>query len=1165
MLKRLFLAHRLTPPGMSVLIVRTMRIYFFLTFCCVVNLYATGYPQKEKLSFTFKDATLSSIIKTIEKQTDYHFLYNDEDVQNAPKVSIEVKNATVLQILKQCFANFPLQYKIVNKTVVILEAQPQKIPTFEWEEEDQDIQVTGLITDSLGAPLQGVTIYLQSNVNIGTTTDQNGRFILRVPDENAVLVISMVGFITQEISVGTKRTIEVTLMQAPSELDEVVAVAYGSQKKSSMVASITTINPKELKGPTGNLTTMLQGQLAGMIAYRTSGEPGRDNASFFIRGIGTFGSGKRDPLIMIDGMESTPTDLARLQPDDIAAFSILKDATASALFGARGANGVMLITTKSGKEGKMNFNFRMENSLSSNTQNIKLADNITYMELANEAVATRSPMAVRPYTQSKIDYTAAGRDPYFYPNNDWIDILMRDYTLNQRFNFNMTGGGKVAQYYIAGTYNIDNGLLQSNVMNAFNNNIKLRNYQLRSNVTINLTPSTKATVRTSAQFDDYTGPIGGGANVFQEAISANPVMFPAYYPSELDPIKKHPMFGNAWSTSGSVIYNNPYANLISGFQTFNTSTVNVQAEIQQNFGFLLKGLTGRVMAYTQRYSFFDVSRKYSPFYYTPTRIDRASPMELVLMNNGLGQGVLLTDGTEYLNWVPGSKSLNTTTYMESALNYGTTIGDKHDISGMVIYMMRNYLNATATDIQSSLPRRNQGVSGRFGYGYDKRYLFEFDFGYNGSERFAKNNRYGFFPSVGLGWHISNEKFFDNLSRTITSLKLRLTHGIVGNDQIGNLEDRFFYLSNVNVNDGERGATFGTNWTYTRPGVSISRYQNDLITWETSKQTNLGVDLSLFDNLKVVADFYMARRSSILMSRAHLPSFLGLNAPVQANKGEAKSHGIDLSIDYTKSFQNSMWLRTRGTLTYAVSKLLVNEEPDYPNNLYYLSKVGNSLGQIYGLIAERLFIDDKDALNSPDQSFGQRPQGGDIKYRDIDGDGKITNLDIVPIGYPATPELIFGFGFSFGYKSFDLSAFFQGSARSSFLVDPKAIAPFIMAQSGSQTGLLNVIANSHWSERNQDIYAFWPRLSYENMPNNEQPSTWWLRNGSFLRLKTAELGYNLPKSKLDRWKLNSLRVYLNGSDLLLIASKFKLWDPELAGNGLGYPLQRVINLGVLVGL
>ncbi|SEO07620.1 TonB-linked outer membrane protein, SusC/RagA family [Mucilaginibacter gossypiicola] len=1017
--------------------------------------------------------------------------------------------------------------------------------------------VTGKVTDEKGQPLQGVSVILKGS-KTGASTDNDGTYKISVPDKKDTLVFKLLGYETQEIAVKEEAIINVQMVSKSNSLNEVsIVVAYGTQKKTTLVGSVTSINPKELKGPSSNLTTMLAGRIPGVISYQRSGEPGADNAQFFVRGVGTFGAGKVDPLILIDGIESTSTDLARLQPDDIAGFSVLKDATASSLYGARGANGVIVVSTKTGTAGRTKFNVRLENSTSTNTQNFALADNVTYMNLANEAVLTRNPLGVLPYSQNKIDHTAAGDDLLLYPNNNWIDELIKNRTSNRRLNINATGGSEKARYYLAMTYNTDNGILKQNSLNNFNNNIKLQSYSLLSNVTLNLTKSTEALISLKGQFDDYNGPVGGGAAVFNNALYSNPVEFPAVYPASYLPYVHHPLFGNAIIPGGG-LYVNPYAQSLSGYQTTNTSTLTAQISLKQKMDAITPGLSARMMAYTTRYANFAVSRQYSPFYYTPNIQDGVfSGLSLLNDGNPGSPGAL---PTEYLTYMPGANTVNSTIYGEAAINYARVFGEKHSVGGMLIGTIRNYLTGNATTLQLSLPSRNEGLSGRFTYGYDNRYLFEVDFGYNGSERFAANHRFGFFPSIGGGWIVSNEKFFKPLLSTINQLKFRFTYGLVGNDQIGNANDRFFYLSDVNINAAPNGG-FGTNYNYSRPTVAINRYENKDITWEQSKQLNLGLDVIMFNDLTVTVDAYQQNRSNILMVRSTLPSSLGLQTTVSSNVAKASSKGIDLALDYHKSFNNSIWIQTRATMTYAKSKLLANEEPIYPANEKNLSQIGNSLGQIYGLVAERLFIDDKEVANSPAQGFGEYG-AGDIKYRDINGDGKITNADFVPMGYPTTPEIIYGAGFSIGYKNFDISAFFQGSARSSFVINTANTTPFYL-NGGNQNGLLQVIADNHWSEDNRNSYAFWPRLSPTLSANNDQVSSWWLQNGAFLRLKSAEIGYNLPASVLRKIGLASGRLYVNGLNLLNFSS-FKLWDPEMGTSGLGYPIQKVFNLGLSIG-
>lgn len=1017
--------------------------------------------------------------------------------------------------------------------------------------------ITGVVKDAQGLPIPGANVVVKGTTK-GTVTNFDGEFDLTVDSSATVIVISYVGYEPQEITLGNKSVFAIVLNESQEALDEVVIVGFGTQKKESLVSSITTVSPKEIKGPTNNLTTMMAGRVPGMIAYQRSGEPGADNSDFFIRGLGSFGSGKVNPLILIDGIESSNTDMARLQPDDIESFSVLKDAAASAVYGARGANGVVLIKTKRGKAGKATFSVRSETRLSTNTKNFDFADNITYMQLANEAALTRDPQAVLPYTQNKIYRTSIGDNPYLYPSNDWIDELISDYTINQGFNVSASGGGEKARYYVSGTYNVDNGVLNVEGINNFNNNIKLRNYNIRSNVDMTLTPTTKLAVNLYGQFDDYNGPVGGGSRIFNLALWSNPVKFPKVYPSNFMPYVEHPLFGGAQASnnSGSAILINPYAEMVRGYQISKASTIQTQVEVNQDLNFITEGLSARAMGYVRRYSYFQVSRAYNPFFYSSYINPTTGDLELSVLNDG-GQGSVGIPGTEYLGYSEGGKELDSRIYLETAINYNRTFNEKHAVSGMLVNLLSSYEQGNAGGVQASLPNRNHSFSGRFTYAYDSRYLFEFNFGYNGSERFANGSRYGYFPSLGFAYRISNENFWSPLKDVVSDFKIRFTHGLVGNDAIGNTRDRFFYLSTVNLNDFNYRSTFGEQFGYTRPGVFTERYANYNIGWEKSKQTNIGVDLELFNSLNFTVDVFKQLRTNILEVRSNIGATLGLTATPATNFGEMESKGLDGTITYNKSWNENWYTQLRGNFTYATSENLVRDEVAYPEELSYRSLIGNSAAQYYGYIAERLFIDHEETLNSPTQ-FGEYT-GGDIKYRDVNGDGYISENDMVPIGYPTVPEIVYGFGGTLGYKAFDFSIFFQGAARTSIFINPQNISPFVINGS-AQNGLLNVIAQDHWSEDNRDSYAFWPRLSDEFIENNNQPSTWWMRNGSFLRLKTIEAGYNIPESFLSKIGISSARLYFSGNNLA-VWSTFKMWDPEMGGNGLGYPIQSVYNLGL----
>lgn len=1020
----------------------------------------------------------------------------------------------------------------------------------------ETITVTGLVTDSLSKPLTGISV---SSDGKETSTDSNGKYVLDVK-KDGIIVFSAIGFVQLQIPVAGNNVINATLLESSAEIESVVVTAFGKkQKKEAIVGSVTSINAKELKVPSSNLTTAFAGRLSGVIAYQRSGEPGADDASFFIRGVTTFGNGSGSPLILIDNIELTTTDLARLQPDDIESFSILKDASATSLYGARGANGVIFVTTKEGKEGATKLNFRIENSISAPTQKIDIADPVTHMKLYTEAQLTRDPLSHILYPQNRIDKVAeGGNNPYVYPATDWFDLMFKERTSNQRSNLSVTGGGKIAQYYVAGAYNIDNGILKVDPKNNFNSNVKLNSYQLRSNVNMRLTPKTELVVRMYGIFDDYKGPIDGGTGMYQKALRSSPTLFaPFYAPDEANSASQHVLFGNY--KSGSSYYLNPYAEMLRGYKEYSQSRMLAQLELNQNLFSITEGLNAKGLFSTNRYSYFDVARAYGPYFYNIGIYDKnTDKYTLNYLNEKEGPAHYEDIRPLYQN-----RNLSTELYGQVTLDYNRLFNEKHNFGGTLVFVMQQRLSTTENfDLQSSLPHRNIGISGRASYAYDNRYFGEFNFGYNGSERFYRDKQFGFFPTIGLAWVVSNEKFW-NVS-SINKLKLRGSYGLVGNDAIGRAEDRFFYLSSVNLDNAGRGATFGFDNGYTANGVSISRYPNLDITWEKSYQTNAAIELGLFNKVNLVAEAYQQRRKNILMTRSSIPSTMGLSTVTMANVGEASSKGVDLSLDYTHNFNSNFWMITRGSFTFATSEFVKYEEPEYVDR--YKSHVGQSINQNWGYIAERLFIDENDVANSPRQNFGLY-QAGDIKYRDVNGDGQITTLDMVPIGYPTAPEITYGFGTSIGFKNLDFSVFFQGLARESFWIDPYATAPFVNYDGNGinngflgENALLQAYADSHWSEESRDIYAVWPRLSTIAIANNNQSSTWFMRNGSFLRVKSVEAGYTLPQDFTNRFKITNFRIYFSGSNLFNF-SKFKLWDPEMGGNGLGYPLQKVFNIGL----
>lgn len=1014
--------------------------------------------------------------------------------------------------------------------------------------------VKGVIyEEETGEPMPGATVSVEGSTR-GVMTDLDGSFELTGVKPTDKLKFECLGKETQVLQVGTMTNFVVKLKNAANELDEVTVVAFGKQRKESVIGSISTVDVKTLKVPSSNLTTALAGNVAGVIAYQRTGEPGQDNADFFVRGITTFGA-NTSPLILIDNIELTSTDLARLQPDDIESFSIMKDATATALYGARGANGVIFVTTKRGQEGPAKIFARVETSISAPTDVVELADPVTYMKSYNEAISTRDPLGELMYTYDKIEQTGKpGANRLIYPANDWYDMLFKDFATSYRANVSARGGGKVATYYVSGAYTEDTGVLKVDKRNSFNNNIDDKNYTLRSNVDINVTPTTKLAVRLTGNFRDYQGPLNGGSDVYRQVMHSDPVLFPAYYPVDDEHVGiQHIMFGNYEDGS----YINPYANLVKGYKNYHRSQMIAAVQLEQDLKFITKGLSFMTLFNLTRLSEFTVNRQFNPYWY---RLDRYDSYTGEYHVNRINE-----NGTDYLTYSESGKTVKNTMYSETRLNYNRSFG-KHDVTGLLVFTASESLTANAGSLQLSLPSRNAGLSGRFTYGYDKRYFVEYNFGYNGSERFHKSHRWGFFPSAGLAWMMSNEKWFKPLTKVVSNLKLRYSYGLVGNDNIGSSSNRFYYLSEMSMNNSGLGASFGETRNVSYNGIGVVRYANEAITWEKSYKSNYALELGLFKKLDIIAEYFTEHRTDIFMQRADIPNTMGLQAAVYGNIGQARSKGIDIQADYKQAWASGLWASARANFTYSTGKYDVYEEPTYPES--YRQHAGRSIRQTWGYIAERLFVDDEDAANSPSQAaFGSQYGGGDIKYTDVNGDGVITNADMVPIGYPTSPEIIYGFGVSLGHKGFDFSVFFQGLGRESFWIDATSAystkynkygtAPFV-----NNGQLLKAYSDSHWSEDNRDIYALYPRYSaYENH-NNTQVSTWWMRDGSFVRLKQMEFGYTLPQKLTNKIHIDNLRVYFQGNNLLCW-SKFKLWDPELAGEGFNYPIQRTFNIGVNV--
>ena len=1109
-------------------------LFVFCFLVAALQAKSPVYGQAKTFTVSLKNVTLKEVISYVEKNSQYVFFFKPEVINQSTQISVSLKNATVKQLLDKVSEQANIVYEMKERQIVLKE---KKVSEQSVSQKKRLLQ--GLVKDEQGNPIIGASIQLK-NTGTGVITDLDGLFQIQVTDKNSVIVISYIGYVTQEISVGDRSSITVQWKEDTKSLEEVVVTAFGAtQKKETMVGSIQQVRPAELKVPSSSLSTSFAGRMAGVIAIQRSGQPGADGADFWIRGKSTFGDAT-GVLIVLDGVEISSSDLNALDPEVIESFSILKDATATAMYGTRGANGVMIVTTKSGQDLlKPIINFRLETSMSQLTSVPEMVGGVDYMKLYNEALTTRG-ITTGLYDDTKIRATEQGLNPLVYPNVDWYNEMFNKNAFAQRFNFNIRGGKKAVTYFMSASVKHDAGNLKSLSKDYFsyNNNINVMRYDFVNNLSIKATNTTKISLGLNVSLRDWKGPSAGVDGIFSMSREASPVDFPIVYPARNDK-----EIYTLWGGMSGGIYNNGYRNPVAeyvvGYKKQFASTVNANIRLDQDLKMVTKGLKLHVLASFKNWSKTETTRKAG---YNQFEIDQ--------YNEATGEYTLSRVGNEQktaLN-TEGAATGDRRIFIQAYLDYKRKFG-VHDVNAMLLYNQDQLDNNKPDNLLSSLPRRKQGIAARLSYAYDDRYLAEVNFGYNGSENFAKNNRFGFFPSIALGYNISQEKFWGPISNVISHFKLRGSYGLVGNDGIN---ERYAYLEDIVLSSDKWKYTTGVNQNVNLQGPVWNRYYNPNLTWEVGKKLNVGFDMQLFHQVKLNFDVFKEIRSKIYMQKVNtLPDFIGTGeTKIYENSGKMKNVGFDIALDYNKQITKDFFLSFKGTLTYAHNTILERDEPPfqlYPN----LSSVGYSRGQHLVYVADGLFRDQADVDSHAEQTLGYIPQPGDIKYvdqPDANGncDGIINTNDRVYMGYPEDPEIVYGFGPSMKYKNWDFSFFFQGAARTSILMS--GFHPF---GKNATRGVMKFIADDYWSESNPNPNAAYPRLTRDTNANNTVNSSYWLRNGAFLKLKNAEIGYTFKM----------FRAYLNGSNLLTF-SPFKHWDPEMGGgSGMQYPTQRVFNIGI----
>ena len=1107
-----------------------------------------NYSQFKTLSVSVSNSTLREVLKTIEKSSQFVFFYLDDAVNLERKVSIDSKNKNIEEILSELFEGTSCTYRISDRQIFISGKAPAST-----EQQQNKRKISGRVTDIKGEPLIGVNVTVDGDAN-GSITNMDGLYEIFVTKKSVVLKFTYIGFKTSEIRTNASTNIyDVTLEEQVNELEETVIVGYGTQRKISNIGAQSSMKMEDIKTPSASLTTTLAGRLAGVVAVQRTGEPGKDAADIWIRGIST--PNTSSPLVLVDGVERSFNDI---DPEDIESLTTLKDASATAVYGVRGANGVILIKTKPGKVGKPTVSADYYESFTRFTKMVDLADGITYMNAANEAM--RNDGIATKYTEDQIRNTIAGKDPYLYPNVDWLKEIFNDWGHNRRVNVNVRGGSEKVAYYASVSYFNETGMTVTDKnIDTYDSKMKYSRYNFTTNLNIDVTPTTKVEIGAQGYLGEGNYPAISSADLYNAAMSISPVEYP----------KMFFVNGEAYvpGTSTNNNFNNPYSQATRrGYDNLTKNQIYSNLRVTQNLDMLTKGLKLTAMYAFDVYNEIHVHQDRAESTYN--FLDTSVPYD---MN---GQPILqrIYEGSNVLSYKQETSG-NKKTYLEASLNYDRTFNDDHRVSALFLFNQQSKLLYPKGTLEDAIPYRMMGIAGRATYSWKDRYFAEFNIGYNGAENFSPKHRFGTFPAFGVGWVVSNEKFWQPLSKAVSFLKIRYTDGKVGNSEVS--DRRFMYLDQMKEN-GDYGYKFGPNGTKWA-GYETVNMAVDLI-WEESRKQDLGIDLKLFnDDLSIVFDLFKERRENILLKREHsMPSFLGYNTSAPyGNIGIIENKGFDGTIEYNKRINKDWVIALRGNVTFNKDKWIQGELPE--QKYEWMNQYGHNINGVKGYVAEGLFtqteIDDMarwESLSAANKAITPKPfasqfgtvKAGDIKYKDLNNDGQIDAYDQTYISRGDVPTTVYGFGFTVGWKDLSVGMMFQGVAGAERVLNGSSVNPF---NGGGGSGNLYSNIGDRWTEENPDQNAFYPRLSYGSETtsniNNFQKSTWWVRNMNFLRLKTLQLSYNLPKPWVNKVHLKNAAVYVMGTNLFTL-SRFKLWDPELnTDNGASYPNTTSYSVGI----
>lgn len=1000
--------------------------------------------------------------------------------------------------------------------------------------------ITGVVVEvEKDDPIPGVNVVEEGTTN-GIITDFNGKYSINAK-KGSVLVFSFIGMTSKKVQIGDDSVINISLVPDVVALDEVVAIGYGSQTKASITGAISAVESNVLlQSPVSNISNALVGRVSGLLTIQESGAPGDDGTTLRIRGVGTF-TGNTEPLVMIDGIETQ--NYNNLDPNEIENISILKDASATAVYGVRGANGVLLITTKRGSVGKPKVSFSAQSAMSMLASERQYMNSGDWAKGYNEALRYDSYIGgsyIPRFSEVDIQHYVDQDSPLFYPNVDWAKLMLKPSTNQSQYNLNIRGGTDRLKYFISAGYFTQGGMFDEKLYDrGFDNSIGYDRYNFRSNFDFNISKRLTAKVNLSAQIDQQTGNVNSG-EAWGYVVSKIFVCPPTYSPGIYDG-----KVVNLPSQMGSNLFN-PLSLLFGGpWERSANNYLNGTLRFDYSLDFILKGLSAHgTFSYQNRNG-------------ATARISKTLVEYLAFATEGGGYGLgPMTDDAPMI--FSESTSFNRREDAEVGLDYKRKLG-QHSVTGLLLYNQSKEFPGPSL----SIPRGYQGLVGRATYDYKKRYMAEFDFGYNGTENFAVGKRFGFFPAYSLGWVLSEESFFP---KTVVSyLKFRGSYGEVGNDRIGGT--RFLYNPSTYVYGGLNNYYFGMI------GVNSNSYQgsgegtlgNPGLTWERSKKLNVGFDLTLLKNIKIAVDYFEEKRDNILSNPGTVPNIVGSDFP-PFNFGRMSNHGIDGEISYNgKSGKLNYWLKGVFTITDNVIEYMDESERPYE----YQQRTGQRYQQTFGLVAESIYNtwDEVIDANRPmSQYSNNRIQPGDFRYKDVNGDGIINDDDQVPVGYSPFPGRSFGLSLGGDFKRFDLSVLI--SAASDYT---KRTSHTINRGWGASAGITSTMPHVYERAWTQEKYlagieSDFPRIAATNTSNHNYVSnTMWNENSSYVRLKNVEIGYTLTPTLLKKWGIGSVRVYANASNIITWDKLFPGEDPEIptynTSNNEPYPIVMTINSGI----